>query len=86
MNVLTTLLQLRNASLKNITTQHSKKRPLSTFKLYKEVASNIPSCTNPCNPPPPFPHIVATTTKKKEKVKYYLVQPTLQRKCCKKYF
>ena len=63
---LTTLPYLRNTSLKWLakgydqnpaTKQHSKKRLLSTIKLYKEVTSNIPSCTNPCNPP----HTVAIT-------------------------
>ena len=40
-----------------------KKVSLNTIKLYKELASNIPLRTNPCNPP----HTVAiTTTRKRE--------------------
>ena len=55
------------------TKQHSKKRPLSTIKLFKEVASSIPSCTNPRNPP----HTVAITTtgKGKSEILFGLTHP-----------
>ena len=36
---------------------------MNTIKLYKEVASNIPICTNPCNPPNT---VAITATRKRE--------------------
>ena len=65
---------VRNISLKRlaegyriypVTKQHSKKRPLSTIKLYKEVLSKISSCANPRNPP----HTVSIiATRKRESI------------------
>ena len=55
------------------TKQHSKKQLLNTIKLYKEVASNISLCINPCNPPHTV--AIATTRKRESKILFGSTHP-----------